>query len=293
MVQQLMAMVQSKNMPHLMLCGTAGIGKTSSIHALARDLLGDHYKNAVLELNASDERGIDVVRNQIKQFAQRKVTLPAGLFKIIVLDEVDSMTVGSQQALRRIMEMFSGTTRFALACNISAKVIEPIQSRCAIMRYNRISDEEMSQCIHRVSKKEGIQVTDDCVHAVVYTAEGDVRRALNVLQSLSTFDEVLTAETVYKIADVPHPETIEQALTMAINGDVNSAIAPIYHLYEQGYAPQDISLTILRVIKVMALPDPSKRPLLAKKVAQRLYQSRLHGQETIVGCMAILGEVNC
>ena len=121
------------NMPNMILSGPPGTGKTTSTHCLARALLGSAYKEAVLELNASDERGIDVVRQRIKTFAQQKVTLPPGVHKVVILDEADSMTSGAQQALRRIMEIYSGTTRFALACNQSSKVIEPIQSRCAVV----------------------------------------------------------------------------------------------------------------------------------------------------------------
>ncbi|KAL5082767.1 hypothetical protein RYX36_011188 [Vicia faba] len=117
------------NMPNLILSGPPGTGKSTSILALAHELLGPNYREAVLELNASDDRGIDVVRNQIKMFAQKKVTLPPGRHKVVILDEADSMTSGAQQALRRTMEIYSNSTRFALACNTSAKIIEPIQSR--------------------------------------------------------------------------------------------------------------------------------------------------------------------
>src|SRR6185436_2064894 len=130
-------------MPHVIISGMPGIGKTTSVLCLARQLLGDAYKEAVLELNASDERGIDVVRNRIKGFAQKKVTLPPGRHKLVILDEADSMTPGAQQALRRTMEIYSNTTRFAFACNQSNKIIEPIQSRCAIIRFTRLTDSQV------------------------------------------------------------------------------------------------------------------------------------------------------
>ena len=135
------------NVPNLILSGPPGTGKTTSIMCLARSQLNNDpalLKAGVLELNASDERGIDVVRNKIKMFAQRKVTLPAGRHKLIILDEADSMTSAAQQAMRRTMELYSDTTRFALACNTSSKIIEPIQSRCAILRFNKLSDEEIT-----------------------------------------------------------------------------------------------------------------------------------------------------
>ena len=141
-IDRLKVIARDGNCPHIIISGLPGIGKTTSILALAHALLGDAYKEGVLELNASDERcvrlingpdarsGIDVVRNRIKDFAKKKVTLPSGRHKIVILDEADSMTPGAQQALRRTMEIYSNTTRFALACNQSNKIIEPIQSRC-------------------------------------------------------------------------------------------------------------------------------------------------------------------
>ena len=127
---------------------------------MAHELLGDSYKDGVLELNASDARGIDVVRNRIKSFAMNKVTLPKGRQKIIILDEADSMTTAAQQALRRTMEIYSNTTRFCLACNVCTKIIEAIQSRAAILRYSRLSHEQILANLLKVCEKEEVPYTD-------------------------------------------------------------------------------------------------------------------------------------
>jgi replication factor C subunit 2/4 len=162
-------------------------------------MLGDSAKNAVLELNASDSRGIDIVRNKIKMFAQQKVTLPPGRHKIIILDEADSMTAAAQQALRRTMEIYSTTTRFALACNNSTKIIEPIQSRCAVLRYTRLNDAEILSRLQFVSSKENVSYDLSGFEAIIFISDGDMRNALNSLQAtVSGFGHV-NAENVFKV----------------------------------------------------------------------------------------------
>lgn len=170
-ISRLSAIASVGNLPNIILTGPPGIGKTSSILCLAREMLGDSYKNAVLELNASDARGIDVVRNKIKMFAQKKVTLPPGKHKIIILDEADSMTGAAQQALRRTMEIFSSTTRFALACNNSTKIIEPIQSRCAILRFSRLQDAEVLSRLQQVCASERVTFDSSGLEAIIFIAE--------------------------------------------------------------------------------------------------------------------------
>ena len=211
-VARLRVVARDGNMPNVVITGPPGTGKTTSICALARELLGDKYEDAVLELNASNDRGLGVVRDKIKSFAQKKVTLPAGRHKIIILDEVDSMTKAAQQALTRTMELHSATTRFALACNYSSKIIEPIQSRCAVLRFSRLDNADVYERIMAVIKSEDVQYTEDGLESLLYIAEGDLRNAINTLQATTAGFGQVTAKTVFKVVDQPHPTIIEDVI---------------------------------------------------------------------------------
>ncbi|KAJ9099823.1 replication factor C subunit 4 [Naganishia friedmannii] len=258
-VERLKVIAQDGNMPHIIISGTPGIGKTTSIHCLAHALLGDAYKEGVLELNASDERGIDVVRNKIKSFAQRKVTLPAGRHKIIILDEADSMTTGAQQALRRTMEIYSNTTRFALACNLSNKIIEPIQSRCAILRYAKLRDAEVLKRLLEICKLEDVPYSDEGLSALIFTSEGDMRQAINNLQSTFSGFNFVSPDNVFKVCDQPHPVIVKKMLGACQKGDVDTALDGLRGLWDQGYSAVDIVVTIFRVSKTMdELPEYTK-----------------------------------
>ncbi len=152
-VARLKAFVKEKNIPHCLFAGRAGIGKTASALALANDLYGKGWRPSVLELNASDERGINVVRGKIKDFARTK-SISDIRFKLIILDEADALTSDAQQALRRTMENFTRTARFILICNYSSKIIDPIQSRTAVFRFKQLSEKEMKEYIDRIVKGE-------------------------------------------------------------------------------------------------------------------------------------------
>lgn len=221
---------------------------------LAHELLGPELmKEAILELNASDDRGIDVVRTKIKSFATKKVNLPPGRHKIIILDEADSMTAGAQQALRRTMEVHSATTRFALACNTSSKIIEPIQSRCAILRFGRLSSEDVIKRLLQIIRAEGVQYTAEGLDAIVFTAEGDLRQAINNLQATVSGFGMVTPENVFRVCDQPHPGIVEAILDACLKQDINTAQAGLDKLCALGYSPVDMVTTFFRVTKGLPL----------------------------------------
>ncbi|CAG8472624.1 3670_t:CDS:2 [Acaulospora colombiana] len=209
--------------------GLPGIGKTTSIHCLAHQLLGAAYKE-----------GIDVVRNKIKAFAQKKVTLPPGRH---------NMTAGAQQALRRTMEIFSNTTRFALACNQSNKIIEPIQSRCAILRYSKLSDAQVMKRLLEICEAEQVQYNEDGIKALIFTAEGDMRQAINNLQSTFSGFGFVNSDNVFKVCDQPHPLIVQDLVRYCVKGNIDKAMDQLNRLWNDGYAAVDIVVTIFRVVR--------------------------------------------
>jgi replication factor C small subunit len=238
-VERLQSYIDQDDIPHLLFSGPAGIGKTTAATAIAREVYGeDNWRGNFLELNASDQRGIDVVRDRIKGFARSSF---GGDFRIVFLDEADSLTDDAQSALRRTMEQFSDNTRFILSCNYSSKIIDPIQSRCAVFRFSPLSDAAVAAQTREIAAAEGIEVTDAGVDALVYAADGDMRRAINSLQAAATTGDVVDEEAVYAITATARPEEIESMVTNALEGDFSRARATLDQLLtETGMAGGDV-----------------------------------------------------
>jgi replication factor C small subunit len=224
-VGRLESYVAQNDLPHLLFSGPAGVGKTTSAMAIAREVYGEDWRENFLELNASDERGIDVVRDRIKDFA--RTSFGGYDYRIIFLDEADALTSDAQSALRRTMEQFANNTRFVLSCNYSSQIIDPIQSRCAVFRFGPLAGEAVGEYVSQVATREGIEVTESGVDALVYAADGDMRKALNGLQAAATTGQTVDEEAVYAITATARPEAIEAMVESALSGDFTAARAKL------------------------------------------------------------------
>jgi replication factor C small subunit len=257
-VERLKSFVKSKNVPHCIFAGPPGTGKTTAALCLARDLYGETFREHVLELNASDERGIDVVRETVKTFARVRSIgeLP---FKIMILDEADNMTSDAQQALRRTMERYTETCRFILCANYSGKIIEPIQSRCAPFRFTFLPREEHDHYLKQIAEKEKIRLLPDGLDAIYEVCGGDLRRAINTLQAAASLNKPVDAKVVYSIAGRAHPADVRKMIETAIKGDFIGARDQLRNMIQKyGVAGTDIIRQIHAEIFKTDIPEPLK-----------------------------------
>ncbi len=257
-IERLEAFVKNNNLPNMLFAGPAGVGKTTCALAIAHELYGEGWKQNYLETNASDERGIDTIRHKIKDFAR---TRPIGnvSFKIAVLDEADALTPEAQQALRRTMENYTNTCRFILIANYSSRIIDPIQSRCAVFRFTGIDQEKSKKHLKEVAKKEKLNIEDEALDAILYLAEGDMRRSINLLQSAAALGKKITEKTVYDVAVQAKPTDIKEMLEIATKGRFMDARKKLYDiLINQGISGEDVVKEMHRQVYDLNVPDEKK-----------------------------------
>jgi len=251
-IPRLKRYVEEKSMPNLMFTGPAGVGKTTTALALVKEILGDYWRQNFLELNASDARGIDTVRTSIKNFCRLK---PVGApFRIIFLDEVDNMTKDAQHALRREMEMYTKTSSFILSCNYSSKIIDPIQSRCAIFRFLPLKGHQIIKRLEYIAREEGLEYEPQALDTIVYFAEGDLRKSINLLQSAASLGEKITEESIYEVVSRARPKDVRKMINTVLNGkfmDARDILREITVL--QGISGEDMVTQIYQELSRMAM----------------------------------------
>lgn len=292
-VDSLKAYAGSGSIPHLLFAGPAGTGKTTCAIALAKEIFGESWRDNFEELNASDERGIDVVRGKIKNFA-RTAPLGDASFKIIFLDEADSLTPDAQAALRRTMERYARICRFILSCNYSSKIIEPIQSRCAVFRFSTINEEYMKEYLNGIASAEGLEITDDGMTALMYVARGDLRKAINALQTSATLSRRIDAEIIYRTTATAKPEEAKKVMETALRGNFLAAREILDKmLIDYGLSGEDIIKGMHSALFDLPIPEKMKAVII-EKIGEAEFRM-VEGSneriqiEALLASMAVLG----
>jgi len=239
-IDSLKSTLISKNLPHLIFYGPSGCGKTSTILALAKEIFGQKYwSDRIIELNASDERGINVVRDKIKMYAKKSINLNESIppWKIIILDEADTMTSDSQFALRRIMEEYSKITRFCIICNYHDKIIEPIISRCSLFCFKPISNNKITEKLNNINIQENCKLEFSLLNKISIISRGDLRKAINLLQNCNnSYDSKTNEELLYEFSGFIPEAKFNKLFEYIFNKNMHDIDLLVYDLYIDGYS---------------------------------------------------------
>ncbi len=263
-VKRVKNLTNSLNIPHLLFAGPAGIGKSSLALIIVKDLFGSSWKENYLELNASDTRGIDVIRQEVKNFARTK-SLGKVPFKVIFLDEADALTREAQQALRRTMENFTSTCRFILSCNYSSKIIDPIQSRCAIFRFKLLERKDIFKKINDIAEKEKLAIDEKSMIVLYEAGEGDCRKTINLLQATAAISPNITEDLINTIVSSAKPADIKIVLEYALSGDfIKSREKLLDVMLKESISGQDVIKSIQKEIWNLPIENSLKVKLTEK-----------------------------
>ncbi len=285
-IKRIKSLTNSMNIPHLLFAGPAGTGKSTMALIVVKELFGKDWKENYLELNASDERGINVVREKVKDFARTK-SLGSVPFKVIFLDEADALTPEAQQALRRTMENYSATCRFVMSCNYSSKIIDPIQSRCAVFRFKLLEKKDVKKVIERIAESEKIEIDDEAIEAIYEGSDGDCRRSINFLQSLAAISPKINKELVTTIITDLKPKEVRIVLDYALSGDFEKAKEKLLDLMlKESLSGQDIIKSIQKEIWNLTV-EPELKVKLTEKTGEAEFRI-VEGSDPFVQLQALI-----
>lgn len=263
-LKRVKALTNSLNIPHLLFAGPAGIGKSTLALIVVKSLFGEAWRENYLELNASDERGIDVVRQKVKDFARTKAIGDVP-FKVIFLDEADALTREAQQALRRTMENYTSTCRFILSCNYSSKILDPIQSRTVVFRFQLLEKKDIKKRIDLIASSEGLSISADAFDSLYEASEGDCRRVINLLQATASISPNITPDLVNTIVSKAKPSDIKIVLDYALSGDfLNSRNKLLDIMLKESISGQDIIKAIQKEVWNLPIDNTLKVRLTEK-----------------------------
>ena len=285
-IKRIESLTNSLNIPHLLFAGPAGTGKSTLALIIVKELFKENWKDNYLELNASDERGINVVREKVKNFARTK-SLGDVSFKVIFLDEADALTPEAQQALRRTMENYSSTCRFILSCNYSSKVIDPIQSRCAIFRFKLLEKKDIEKVIQRIAVNENLIIMPEAVEILYEGSEGDCRRCINLLQSTASISPSINSDLVSTIISNAKPKDIKVVLDYALSGDFPIAREKLLDIMlKESISGQDVIKAIQK--EIWNLPvEPEIKVKLTEKTGEAEFRI-VEGSDPFIQLQALL-----
>ncbi len=285
-VKRIESLTNSLNIPHLLFAGPAGTGKSTLALVIVKELFGENWRDSYLELNASDERGIAVVREKVKNFARTK-SLGNVSFKVIFLDEADALTPEAQQALRRTMENYSSTCRFILSCNYSSKIIDPIQSRCAIFRFKLLENKDIEKIIQRISENENLTINPQAIELIYEGSEGDCRRCINILQSTASISPNITPELVSTIISNTKPKDIKVVLDYALSGDFQKSREKLLDIMlKESISGQDVIKAIQK--EIWNLPvEPEIKVKLTEKTGETEFRI-IEGSDPFIQLQSLL-----